>query len=42
MTAKLSFQFNNEWVQKEAVLKEEMAVEKAAMKPTMKKVEKIS
>ena len=30
VTAKLSAQFNNEWTQKEAILKKKIAVEKAA------------
>jgi len=42
VTAKFSVQFNDEWKQKEAILKKKIAVEKAAMKKTMKKVQKVS
>jgi len=42
VTAKFSVQFNDEWKQKEAVLKKKIDVEKAAMKKTMKKVQKVS
>ena len=40
MTAKLSAYFNNEWAQKEAALKNELVMEKAALKRPKKKVQK--
>jgi len=39
VTAKLTVEFSNEWVQKEAILKNELVVEKAALKQTRKKVQ---
>ena len=42
VTAKLIAQFTDEQNQKEAILKKEFAVEKAAMKKTISKVQKAS
>jgi len=42
LTAKRTAQFKDEWNQKEASLKKEFAVEKAAMKKTISKVQKVS
>jgi len=42
LTAKLKAQFNNEWYQKEANMKKEFDVEKAAMKKKISKVQNVS
>jgi len=39
VTTKLSAQFNSEWAQKEVVLKNELAMEKAALKRARKKMQ---